>query len=237
MKLLLVEDDLLLGDGIRSALMQQGFAVDWETREDNARAVLQSDVFSLVILDLALPQRSGIKLLHWLRERKNPAPVLMLTALDESGEKVAGLGLGADDYLIKPFDFKEMCARTRGLLRRAASPLGSQIAVGSLLLDMDSRHVFRHNTEVTLSHSEFTILRELMLNVGQILSRQHMERCLRGRAAQIASNTVEVHIHNLRRKLGKDVVRTVRKSGYMVEKHRPDTSRKEKDSGQLTAFP
>jgi two-component system, OmpR family, response regulator QseB len=237
MKLLLVEDDLLLGDGIRSALMQQGFAVDWETREDNARAVLQSDVYSLVILDLALPQLSGIKLLHWLRERKDPAPVLMLTALDESGEKVAGLGLGADDYLIKPFDFKEVCARTRGLLRRAASPPGSQIAVGSLMLDLDSRHAFRHNTEFALSGSEFTILRELMLNVGQILSREYMERCLRGRASQIVSNTVEVHVHNIRRKLGRDVVRTVRKAGYMVEKHRPDNSRKEKDSGQLTTSP
>ncbi|MEQ1880232.1 MAG: response regulator [Burkholderiales bacterium] len=235
MKLLLVEDDLMMGNGMRSALMQQGFAVDWETHEENARTALQTDVYSLVILDFALPQLSGIKLLHWLRERKDSAPVLMLTTLDEAGEKVAGLGLGTDDYLIKPFDFKELGARARGLLRRAAGPPGSQIAIGSLTIDFDSRQVFRHNSEVSLSGSEFTILRELMLNVGQILSRGHMERCLRGRASQIASNTVEVHVHNLRRKLGRDVVRTVRKAGYMVEKHRPELERKEKDSAQLTA--
>jgi two-component system, OmpR family, response regulator QseB len=235
MKILLVEDDLLLGDGMRSALTQQGFAVEWETREENARAALQADAHSLVILDLALPQLSGIKLLHWLRERKDSTPVLMLTTLDESGEKVAGLGLGADDYLIKPFDCVEVCARTRGLLGRAASAPGSQMRVGSLTLDFDSRHAFRHDTEVTLTQSEFTILRELMLNVGQILSREYMERCLRGRASQIVSNTVEVHVHSIRRKLGRDVVRTVRKAGYMVEKRRPEPERKEKDSGRMTA--
>ncbi|MEQ1880234.1 MAG: response regulator [Burkholderiales bacterium] len=224
MRLLLVEDDVLLGDGIKSGLTQAGYAVDWDTSGDTARAILESITYSLVVLDLALPKFSGLELLRWLRARRNAVPVLILTAFDTLEDKLRGLDLGADDYVTKPFDLKELIARVRSLLRRAAAQADSVMLHGAVALNLENRRAYLDNTEVALSQTEFTILQELLHNTGRVLSRERIEHCLYGWAEDISSNSVEVHIHNLRRKLGKDLIRTVRGVGYIVESAESDAA-------------
>jgi two-component system response regulator QseB len=173
-------------------------------------------VFDMVVLDLGLPGMPGLELLGRLRKQGNTIPVLILTARDGVDDRVKGLDRGADDYVIKPFDLQELRARMRALVRRGRGQVAGVLVAGAVVLDPASHVVTLEDTPVKLSPSEFAVLRELMENVGRVLSRERLERCLHGGQDQASSNTVEVHVHHLRRKLGDGLIKTIRGVGYMI---------------------
>lgn len=218
MRLLLVEDDSLLGDGICVGLQQAGFVVDWVRDGQAGKLALQAEAYALVVLDLGLPRLSGPELLKWLRGRGNDIPVLILTARDTVADRVGGLDAGADDYLIKPFDLDELAARIRALLRRASGRAAPLISHGKLEVDPASRQVMLDGRSVELSPREFAILLVLLEGAGRALSREQLEQSLYGWGEEVESNAVEVHIHHLRKKLGADLIRTIRGVGYLVDK-------------------
>jgi DNA-binding response OmpR family regulator len=218
MRLLLVEDDALLGDGIRAGLQQSGFVVDWVKDGQAAKLALEAEAYALVLLDLGLPRLSGTELLKWLRGTGNGTPVLILTARDTVADRVSGLDAGADDYLIKPFDLDELAARIRALLRRAGGRAAPLIVHGQLEIDPASRQVTLEGRPVELSAREYAILQVLLENAGRALSREQLEQSLYGWGDEVESNAVEVHIHHLRRKLGAELIRTLRGVGYLVDK-------------------
>lgn len=218
MRVLLVEDDPLLGDGIRAGLMQAGFAVDWSKDGREAEIAVSGEPYDAVVLDLGLPHLPGMDMLRRTRASKNPVPILILTARDSVADRVAGLDAGADDYLIKPFDLGELQARLRALVRRAKSQIEPVIAHGALHLDPAGRSVTLAGRSVELSAREFAILHELLLNAGRVLSKAQLEEKLYGWGEEIESNAVEVFVHHLRRKLAPDLIRTVRGVGYMIAK-------------------
>ena len=208
MRLLLVEDDPLLGDGIRAGLVQAGFTVDWIKDGEHARSALETEHYALVVLDLGLPRLGGGDLLRQLRTRGDDTPVLILTARDTVSDRVSGLDAGADDYLVKPFDLDELTARIRALLRRAGGRATPLLHHGTLEVDLAPLVV----------EEIFAILAELLENRGRVLSRERLENSLYGWSGEVESNAVEVHIHHLRKKLGSELIRTIRGVGYMVEK-------------------
>lgn len=219
MRILLVEDDNLLGDGIRAGLAQAGFAVDWAADGEEAELALAGNSpYEALILDLGLPKRDGLSVLRRLRDRGNPVPVLILTARDTTGERVAGLDAGADDYLAKPFDLSELLARLRALLRRAKGMTGPLIRHDRIVLDPAGRTVMLDGTPVDLSAREFGTLQELVVNAGRVLSKAQIEERLYGWGEEIESNTIEVYIHHLRRKLYPELIQTVRGVGYLIPK-------------------
>ena len=218
MKVLLVEDDALLGDGIRAGLTQVGFAVDWAKDGREAELAVTAQAYDAVVLDLGLPRLPGLDLLRRTRASKNPVPILILTARDTVGDRIAGLDAGADDYLIKPFDLGELQARLRALVRRSNSQLESVITQGPLRLNSVGHSVTYEGRPVELSAREFAILHELLLNAGRVLSKTRLEEKLYGWGEEIESNTIEVFVHHLRRKLSPGLIRTVRGVGYMVAK-------------------
>lgn len=217
MRILLVEDDSLLGEGIQSGLTQDGYTVDWVKNGLDADRVLQHETFDLLMLDLILPGLSGQKVLKALRSRKNCMPVLILTACDSVEERVAGLDCGADDYLTKPFSFAELNARLRALLRRSTGRASPSIVNGELCIDSTSHLVFLNGECIEFSQREYAILEILANNAGRVLPRSRIEESIYGWGSEVASNTLEVHIHNLRKKLGSDWIRTIRGVGYMME--------------------
>lgn len=218
MRLLLVEDDALLGDGIRVGLAQAGFAVDWVKDGLAAKLALEAEEYALVVLDLGLPRLSGTELLKWLRGKGHGTPVLILTARDTVADRVHGLDAGADDYLVKPFDLDELAARIRALLRRAGGRTAPTVEHGDLCVDPASRQVMLEGKAVELSAKEFALLLEFLENAGRVLSRAQLERSLYGWGEEVESNALEVHIHHLRKKLGTELIRTIRGVGYMVDK-------------------
>ncbi len=218
MRILLVEDDTLLGDGIKAGLKQAGFAVDWVQDGNMAQLALESEEYALLVLDIGLPKISGLDLLKWLRQRGSDLPVLMLTARDTVADRVGGLDSGADDYLVKPFDLDELVARLRALLRRSAGKANPVLQHGDVVLDLAAHAVAAHGMPVELSAREFSLLHELLQNSGRVLSREQLEQRLYGWGEEVESNSVEVHIHHLRKKLGNDLIRTVRGVGYTVDK-------------------
>lgn len=218
MRLLLVEDDPLLGDGIRVGLQQSGFVVDWVKDGLAAKLALQAEAYALVVLDLGLPRLSGTDLLKWLRVTGNDTPVLILTARDAVEDRVGGLDAGADDYLIKPFDLDELSARIRALLRRAGGRATPLIVHDQLEIDPASRQVTLAGKPVELSPREYAILLALLEGAGRALSREQLEQSLYGWGDEVESNAVEVHIHHLRKKLGAELIRTIRGVGYLVDK-------------------
>ncbi len=218
MRILLVEDDTLLGDGIKAGLKHAGFAVDWVQDGTMAKLALESEEYALLVLDIGLPNISGLDLLKWLRQRGSDLPVLMLTARDTVADRVGGLDSGADDYLVKPFDLDELVARLRALLRRSAGKANPVLQHGGVVLDMAAHAVAVHGMPVELSAREFSLLHELLQNSGRVLSREQLEQRLYGWGEEVESNSVEVHIHHLRKKLGNDLIRTVRGVGYTVDK-------------------
>lgn len=218
MRILLVEDDKLLGDGIRVGLMQAGFAVDWSKDGREAELALGGEPYDAVVLDLGLPRLSGMEVLRRAREGKNAVPMLILTARDAVGDRVAGLDAGADDYLVKPFDLAELQARLRALIRRAKNQVEPVLTHGPLRLDPAGRGVSWDGRPVALSVREFAILHELLLNAGRVLSKAQLEQKLYGWGEEIESNAVEVFVHHLRRKLAPELIRTVRGVGYMIPK-------------------
>jgi len=216
MRILLIEDDPLLGDGISKGLTQAGFTVDWMRDGRSGEQAIDTEDYSLLVLDLGLPKLSGLDLLRRLRQKKNPLPVLILTARDTVADKVQGLDAGADDYLIKPFDLAELSARIRTLLRRSGGRATPLLHCGDISLDPAAHCVTLKNIPVDISPREFSILHELLQNTGKVLTRERLEQSLYGWNFDAGSNTVEVHIHHLRKKLGAEVIRTVRGVGYVI---------------------
>jgi len=222
MRILLVEDDPLLGDGLTAGLRQAGFAVDWVKDGVASDHALKSATFDLVVLDLGLPRLSGMEVLRRLRERPGDAgghtPVLVLTARDATGDKVAGLDAGADDYLVKPVDLDELAARVRALTRRAVGRTMPQIHHGALMLDPIARQITQHGEAVELSAREFDLLQALLENAGRVMTRTQLEGALYGWRDEPDSNALEVHIHHLRRKLGNELIKTLRGIGYTISR-------------------
>lgn len=216
MRVLLVEDDPILGDGLSMGLQQSGYTVDWLTDGQAADHALCCEDFDLVVLDLGLPKLDGVQVLRRLRARGAAVPVLVLTARDAVPERVRTLDLGADDYLIKPFDLDELTARLRALRRRFAGRATPKLRCGDLEFDPVTRSVHLNGHPTPLSARELALLQTLLENRGRILSRERLEQSLYGWSEEIESNAVEVHIHHLRRKLGKDLIKTVRGVGYTI---------------------
>jgi two-component system response regulator QseB len=215
-RLLLVEDDAMIGEAIRAGLRREGFTVDWVHDGAGAAQVLRSEPFELLLLDLGLPGSDGLQLLKTLRERGESLPVLIITARDAVSDRVGGLDAGADDYLIKPFDLDELAARIRALLRRKSGRPAPLLEHQGVVLDPAAHRVTRNGSDVSLSPREFTLLQLLMERPGTTLSRAQLEERLYGWGEEVESNAVEVHIHGLRRKLDAQFILTVRGVGYRL---------------------
>jgi len=216
MRVLVVEDDPLLGDALTVGLGQRGFEADWVRDGRDAETAMGVEPFAAIVLDLGLPGLSGLELLRRERARGNKVPVLVLTARDALQDRIAGLDSGADDYVVKPTDLDELAARLRALVRRSKGEPAALVRVGSLALDPAARTVTRDGHGVDLQPREFTLLQELMLNVGRVLSREQLEERVYRWGEEVESNAIEVHVHHLRRKLGSDVVKTIRGVGYVM---------------------
>lgn len=216
MRLLLVEDDSLLGDGLRMGLALDGYSVDWVRDGEAARLALFAEEYDACVLDLGLPRRDGLAVLRDLRARGSHTPVLILTARDTLEDKVAGLDAGADDYLLKPVELAELRARLRALLRRAAGAASPLLQHRNLSLDPASKQVTLSGRVVSLSGREYALLYDLLSHKNHIRSRQELETGLYAWGEEVESNTVEVYIHRLRKKLGTDMIRTVRGLGYVL---------------------
>jgi len=218
MRVLLVEDDPLLGDGIRIGLKQQNHSVEWQKDGESAVFHLENDEYDVVVLDLGLPKKHGLDVLKETRTRGNAVPILILTAQNAIEDRVAGLDAGADDYLTKPFDLNELFARLRALTRRAAGRIESTIIHHELELEPATHTLTLSGKIIDLSRREFTVLLELLESRGRVLSRDRLEQSLYGWDDTVESNAIEVHIHHLRKKLGTKLIRTIRGVGYMIEK-------------------
>lgn len=216
MRILLVEDDALLGDGLRAGLRQHGFQVDWVRDGHAAQRELRSGVYAAGVLDLGLPLLDGLSVLNQVRGAGITTPVLVLTARDRIEDRVRGLDGGADDYVVKPVDLIELAARLRALVRRAHGRTQELLQSLDVRLDPAGRSVTRAGQAVALSTREFDLLQALLLNAGRVLSREQLEQHLYSWGHEVDSNAVEVHIHHLRRKLRADLIVTVRGVGYMV---------------------
>lgn len=217
MRLLLVEDDEMIGNALRRGLQQEGHSVDWTRDARAAEAALAVEPYELVLLDLGLPDRDGFSLLTALRRAKSPVPVIISTARDAVADRVRGLDLGADDYLVKPYDLDELAARIRAVVRRRAGHASSRLSHGSLELDLATHEAWCEGRDIKLSAREFSILQLLLERPTAVISRSQLEERLYGWDEEVASNAVEVHIHNLRRKLGDTRIRTVRGVGYSLD--------------------
>ena len=216
MRLLLVEDDTMIGRAMRQGLGDAGFVVDWVTDGRAAALALANGVYDLVVLDLGLPGMDGMALLRELRRRRDSVPVLVVTARDAVADRIAGLNEGADDYVLKPFDLDELVARVRAVLRRRAGNASPLLECGSLVVDPVRREAALDGQPISLSAKEFALLELLMQRPGAVLSREQLEDAMYGWEREVGSNAVEVHLHNLRRKLGADIIRNVRGVGYKV---------------------
>lgn len=218
MRILLIEDDELLGNGVYTGLCQEGYTVDWLKDGVSAEQALQTENFDAMVLDLGLPKLPGIDLLQLIRNRGLVTPVLILTARETVEDRVEGLDSGADDYMTKPFELEELYARLRALLRRFSGRAGSLLEFGDITLDPASHDVSLKGKPITLSRREFALLHKLLENAGRVLSRDHLTQSLYGWEDDVDSNALEVHIHNLRKKFGNTFIRTIRGVGYMVDK-------------------
>ncbi|THD40686.1 two-component system response regulator PmrA [Pantoea sp. R102] len=217
MKLLIVEDDALLQSGLAQALSSEGYAVDCAGSAAESNALLRISQYSLIVLDLGLPDRDGATLLRQWRRDGIAVPVLILTARDALEDRVDGLDAGADDYLVKPFALAELLARVRALIRRYQGHSDNLLQQGDLTLNLSSQQVLLENLPLEITPKEFALLTRLLMRVGQNVHRETLQQDLYSWNDDPGSNTLEVHIHNLRRKLGKDRIKTVRGVGYRLE--------------------
>ena len=218
MRILLVEDDEALGEGIRVALKPEGYTVDWARDGASALHALTHEDFGLAVLDLGLPRMDGLEVLQRLRAGANAIPVLVLTARDSTADRIAGLDAGADDYLVKPFDVDELKARIRALLRRSFSRAQPVLEYREVSLDPIAQQVSYRGQPVALQRKEFLLLHELLAQPGRVLTRDRLQQVLYGWDEETESNALEVHIHHLRKKLFPELIRTVRGVGYLVDK-------------------
>ena len=216
MRLLLVEDDAMIGESVRLGLRQDNFVVDWVQDGKAAELALSNDNYALMLLDLGLPKKTGLEVLRNLRANKNSLPVLIITARDAVANRIEGLDSGADDYLVKPFDLDELSARVRALLRRQSGRVESLLRCGDLSLNPVTHQAMVADKEIILSAKEFALLHALMERPGATLSRAQLEEKIYGWEEEVESNAVEVHIYNLRKKLGSDRLRNVRGVGYVI---------------------
>ncbi len=216
MRILLAEDDELLGVGLKAGLLQQGFQVDWVRDGVAAERELMTGLYQASVLDWCLPRQNGMQCLSAVRRQKIATPIVMLTARDGVPDRIAGLDAGADDYLVKPVDLLELAARLRALVRRSHGVSESVLEAGDLRLNLTSRQVFLANQLADLSLREFEVLQIFMLNMGRVLSRQQIEQHLYHWGTEVSSNTVEVYIYHLRKKLRADVIETLRGVGYIL---------------------
>jgi two-component system response regulator QseB len=216
MRILLVEDDRMIADGVQTAMRQDGYSVDWVGDGAAASDALRATTFDLVLLDLGLPKRDGLAVLRELRARRDRTPVIILTARDEVRDRVAALDAGADDYLVKPFDLDELAARARSVLRRASGRGEPYLEHNGVRLDPATKRVTQNDEPVHLSAREFAVLEALLQRPGAVLSRAQLEDRLYGWDDAVESNAIEVYVHALRRKLGADAIRTLRGVGYFV---------------------
>ncbi len=217
MRVLLVEDDAMIGEAVVAGLSADGYTVDWVRDGGAAELSIGTHPYSLILLDLGLPKRDGIEILRSMRAQKLDVPVLIITARDTVADRIQGLDAGADDYLIKPFDLDELSARARALLRRAAGRAEPLLQRGALTLNPATHEVRLHGTPVDVSAREFALLLALSERAGSVVSRSQLEEKLYGWNEAVGSNAIEVHIHNLRRKLGESIIRNVRGLGYTLD--------------------
>jgi two-component system response regulator QseB len=218
MRILLAEDDPQLGDGLTVGLRQDGYAVDWVKDGIAADLALKTESFDLLVLDLGLPRLTGMEVLARLRGRGQTLPVLILTARDATGDKIAGLDSGADDYVVKPIDLDELAAHVRALARRSAGRATPLLQHGEIELDPAAHRVTLSGVPVELATREFSLLQALMQNAGRVMTRAQLEASLYGWRDEPDSNALEVHIHHLRKKLGNNVIKTLRGVGYLMAK-------------------
>jgi two-component system, OmpR family, response regulator QseB len=216
-RLLLIEDDVALGEGIHQALIREGYTVDWLKDGSSALHALLTETFDLAVLDLGLPRMDGLEVLRQLRQHGSALPVLILTARDATGDRIAGLDAGADDYLIKPFDLAELKARLRALLRRSAGRARLLIEHARITLDPSTQQVTYQGDNVALTPKEYQLLYELLSPPGRVMTRERLTQLLYGWNGEAESNTLEVHIYNLRKKFSPTLIRTIRGVGYLVE--------------------
>jgi DNA-binding response OmpR family regulator len=216
MRILLAEDDALLGSGLRAGLDQRGFQVDWVRDGVAAERELVSAQHQAAVLDLGLPRQDGLAVLKAVRARGIDTPVLVLTARDAVAQRIEGLYLGADDYVVKPVDLDELAARLHALVRRAHGKPQTTLQLRDVVMDASARQVSRAGEAISLSTREFDLLQALLLNAGRVLSREQLEQHLYRWGHEVESNTIEVHIHHLRRKMGLGLIDTVRGVGYVV---------------------
>jgi DNA-binding response OmpR family regulator len=216
MRILLVEDDPLLGDGLRAGLRQLGFLVDWVRDGEAAERELRAEPYAAAVLDLGLPLKNGLDVLASIRRAGVSLPVLVLTARDAVPDRILGLDLGADDYVVKPIDLHELAARLRALVRRAHGQTQERLCAQDVALEPASRSVTKCGVPVPLAAREFDLLHALMLNAGRVLSRDQLEQHLYSWGQEVDSNAIEVHVHHLRRKLGASLIQTVRGVGYLL---------------------
>lgn len=218
MRILLTEDDPQLGRATQIGLEQAGYAVDWVQSAEHMHTAVRLHDYACILLDLGLPQQDGMAALSTLRNGGYAGAVLIVTARDRIPERVAGLDAGADDFIVKPFDLDELAARIRSACRRAAGRLRERLVHADLVLDLAERQVSQAGRAVPLTLKEFRILQMLLENRGRVLSREQLERNLYSWGEEVESNAVQVHIHHLRRKLGKELIRTVHAVGYCIDR-------------------
>ncbi|MCP4187124.1 MAG: response regulator [Gammaproteobacteria bacterium] len=216
MRILLVEDDSLLGEGLHVGLQRENYTVDWVKNGETALSAVRETDYDSIILDIGLPKMNGLQVLKSMRSQGSNIPVLILTAQDGLAERVAGLDTGADDYLVKPFEFDELCARLRALVRRSRGLPNQQITYRNITIDPAAHAVTLDGETVDLSRREFSLLETLLSSVGWVLSRTQLEDKLYSWGDEIESNTIEVHIHHLRKRFGADLIKTVRGIGYTI---------------------
>lgn len=222
MRVLLVEDDAMIGESVRTSLRHDGYTVDWVRNGQLADTALMNGHFDIVLLDLGLPGKDGLQVLRQLRARKKNTPVIVITARDDIEDRIKGLDAGADDYMVKPFDLDELSARMRSGLRRSAGHAEPEMEVMGVRLNPATREVSHKGQPVQLSAREYAIVEALMLRPGLILSRAQLEERMYGWGDEVGSNTVEVYIHSIRRKFGAEFIQNVRGVGYFIPK--PDAA-------------
>ncbi len=218
MRILLVEDDDLIGSAVELALKDDGHAVDWVQDGESALSTIYLQTYALILLDLGLPIKDGLKVLDSLRKAKKVMPVIILTARDSIEDRIKGLDLGADDYLVKPFSIDELHARIRAVVRRNQGVADPTLSSALLKLNTNTKAVEREQVIHALSAKEYALLHALMAHPGTILSKESLEDALYGWNEEVASNAIEFIIHGLRKKLGKDVIKNVRGMGWLVSK-------------------